>query len=264
MPDNGVAMARTVSKTITVSPPNLGRTGYLALEQEMRGAAAPSSRDWLLQRFEEGHQVRMLRPPARGFIEFAPGRASWRAVIGAEHCVVVQCLHAEAAQGVADLLQAAEDWARYFDFSAVMVVAGHHPCLPAPEAVTGAGYAVVGETAEGISLYGKILQGPLALPSLPQNWRARRAALGPGLVVQCAGRSSERLDFARDLVARAQGLGLVARVDLIETAAAARQRLATPASPFSIVLSGERIDDGRHSDFQIWQAVRQRAAADSR
>ena len=263
-PKNGAAMARTVSKTITVSPPNLARTGFLVLEQEMLGTSAPSSRDWLLHRFEEGHQIRILRPPGRGFIEFAPGRASWRALNGAEQCVVVQCLHADGAHSVADLLQAAEDWARYYDFAAVMIVVGSHSCLPSPEAVIAAGYSVVGETEGGISLYGKFLQGPVPLPTLPQNWRARWAALGPGLVVQCAARSPERLDFARDLVARGEKLGLPARVDLIETAEAARKSLATAVSPFSVVLNGECIDDGQLSDFQIWQAVRQRAAATSR
>lgn len=263
-PENGAAMARTVSKTITVSPPNLMRTGFLDLEQEMLGTSAPSSRDWLLQRFEEGHQVRILRPPGRGFVEFAPGRASWRALSGADQCVVVQCLHADGLKSAADLLRAAEDWARYFDFAAVMVVAGAHPCLPAPEVATAAGYLVVGETAGGVSLYGKILQGPVPLPALPQNWRARWAALGPGLVVQCAARSPERLEFARDLVARGKKLGLPARVDLIETAAAAQKGLASPVSPFSVVVNGDCIDDGQLSDFQIWQAVRQRAAATSR
>ena len=264
MPETGLGMARTVSKTITISPPNLGRTGFLALEQEVLGASAPSCRNWLLQRFEEGHQVRMLRPPGRGFIEFAPGRVSWRAINSADQCVVVQCLHADDPQSATDLLQAAEDWARYFDFAAVMVVAGAHRCLPSPVAVIAAGYSVVGETAGGVSLYGKILQGPVPLPSLPQNWRARWAALGPGLVVQCAARSPERLDFAHDLVARGKTLGLPARVDLIETAAAARKGLATPVSPFSVVLNGDCLDDGQLSDFQIWQAVRQRAAAASR
>lgn len=260
----GTDMARTVSRTITVSPPNLARTGFLALEQEMLGASAPTCRNWLLRRFEEGHQVRMLRQPGRGFIEFAPGRASWRAINGAERCVVVQCLHADGAQSTADLLRAAEDWARYYDFAAVMIVVGSHPRLPTPKAVTGAGYSVVGETAGGVSLYGKFLQGPVPLPSLPQNWRARRAALGPGLVVQCAARLPEHMAFARDLVARGKDLGLPARVDLIETAEAARTRLASAASYFSVVLNGECIDDGRHSEFQIRQTVRRRAAAVSR
>jgi hypothetical protein len=264
MPEIGVEMARTVSNTITVSPPNLGKTGFFALEQAMTGAAAPMGRDWLLQRFEDGHQVRMLRPPERGYIEFAPGRVSWRAINGADHCVVVQCLYADATQGAVDLLQAAEDWARYFDFFAVMVLAGACPCLLPSDVAIAAGYSVVGETAVGVSLFGKILQGPVPLPWLPQNWQVRRAALGPGLVVQCLARSPERLDFARDLVARCETLGLSARVDLIETATLARNTLVTPASPFSVVLNGGRVDDERQSDFQIWQAVRQRAGSSLR
>jgi hypothetical protein len=260
-PEIGVDMARTVSNILTVSPPNLGRTRFLALEQAMTGSTAPTGSDWLLQRFEEGHQVRILRTPERGYIEFAPGRISWRAINGADHCVVVQCLHADGTQGGVDLLQAAEDWARYFDFFAVMVLAGAGPCLLPSDVAIAAGYSVVGETEEGVSLYGKILQGPVPLPSLPQNWQARRAALGPGLVVQCLARSPERLEFARDLVARANSLGLSARVDLVETALAARNTLVTPASPFSVVLNGLRIDDGQGSDFQIWQSVRQCAAS---
>ena len=226
----------------------------------MTGAAAPMDRDWLLQRFEEGHQVRMLRPPGRGYIEFAPGRASWRPINGADHCLVVQSLQAEHARGAADLLHGAEDWARYFDFAAVMVLAGAGPCLLSSEMAVAAGYRQVGETAAGVRLFGKILSGPVPLPWLPQNWQARRAALGPGLVVQCLARSPERLDFARDLVARAKTLGLSARVDLIETAGAARDRLVTPGAPFSVLLNGEHMDAAQLTDIQIWQALRQRAA----
>jgi len=258
-PENGVAMARTVSKTITISPPNLARTGFLTLAQELSGAAAPSNRDWLLQRFEEGYQVRMLRPPARGYIEFAPGRASWRALNGADRCVVVQCLYADGPEGAADLLWAAEEWARYYDFAAIMVLVGPHPCLCAPDLVTSAGYSVIDQT-QCVSLFGKVLQGPLPLPALPQNWAARQAALGPGLVVQCPARSEERLAFARDLVAQGEQLGLCARIGLIETAAAARKAQASPTSPFSVVLNGQAIDDGQLTDFQILQALRQRAA----
>ena len=85
-------MARVPVNVITVSPPNLDRTGFLSLEMGIGRQDGPTRRDWLLDRFEEGFQVRMLRPPLKGFVEFAPGRVSWKPLIGGAGCIVVQSL----------------------------------------------------------------------------------------------------------------------------------------------------------------------------
>jgi hypothetical protein len=38
--------------------------------------------DWLMARFEEGLQIRMLHPPEPGIVLFQPGRLSWRPIEG--------------------------------------------------------------------------------------------------------------------------------------------------------------------------------------
>jgi hypothetical protein len=249
-------MRRKLSTTLTISPPNLERTGYFAVEQALTGRAVPVDRDWLISRFHDGLQVRMLRPPARGLIEFSSGLASWHPIEGAERCVVVQCLHSGDAEGAALLIEAAEDWARYFGFSALLVLTGPHPRLPDPQDMAALEYRPFGDTADEIGLMGKILHGPILLPSLPQGWGARARALGPGLVVQCSARCPRALEFAQEVTERARQAGHPARVDLIETPRAARSRRISAASDFAIALDGDRLDDGRLSEAETCDRLR--------
>ena len=228
-------MTPTDSNLITVCPRNLDRSGFLEL-----GAGA--NRTWLLARLSEGLQIRMLRPPLQGYITFCTGPASWVPIRNGAPCVVVQSLGCKA--GVEDLLDAAEDWARYYDFSAVIVLMDTDTDV--------AGYTVLDQTQTETRLLCKILQGPIALPRLPQNWSARVAALGPGLVVQCTARSDAEMGAAQDLMARAKVANMKARLDLIETAKDARDRLIFPTSDLSATLDGKPLNTHQESADQIW------------
>lgn len=252
-------MGRKLSTTLTVSPPNLERTGYFAMEQALTGRPAPIDRDWLIARFHDGLQIRMLRPPRQGIIEFSSGQASWHPIRGAERSVVVQCLHAADEEGAALLIEAAEDWARYFGFSALLVLTGSHPRLQSVETLARQGYRAFGETTDEIGLMGKILHGPILLPTLPKDWQARAKTLGRGAVIQCSARCPRALAFAQDLVSLITENGAAARVDLMKTAQAARERRISAASDFAIALDGTRIDDGRLSEAEVRASLRARA-----
>jgi hypothetical protein len=257
-------MARVSHQTITVSPPNLDRSGFLSLETGLGGRDGPVSRDWLVERMKDGFQLRMLREPRRGFIEFAPGRASWWPIEGADAAVVVQRLRVapgEPGGSASLLLHEAEDWARFYGFSAVLALAGHGMDPAVETDLRARGFRVIDETADGVLLCMVVLQGPVALPRLPRNWKRRRAALGPGLVVQDTGHCPHQSGRAQTLLSLAEEAGLNARIDRLHSAEEARARLAAPGALFCVGYDGEVIDTGAGDVMDVWQEVRRRMRA---
>jgi len=255
-------MSQVPRSVITVSPPNLDRSGFLRLEQGLGGADAPTSRDWLLGRLADGLQVRMLRDPMRGFIEFAPGRSSWRPIDGVDQAVVIECLRVDEQAGrtvaIGALLRVSEDWARYYAFSAVLMLAGAGRDAERDQELRRQSYQVIDKSVSDTVLWGRILQGPRPLPTLPQDWRGRAARLGPGLTVQSVGHCDARLRNAEDLVTRGRAAGLASRVDRLTTAADARAQLVCPNALSCVVLDGEVVGQRGWSDLQIWQDIRRR------
>ena len=55
----------TARQTITVSPPNLDRTGFLSLDAALDGGAGLTSRDWLLAVCGTGSRSACCAPRAR-------------------------------------------------------------------------------------------------------------------------------------------------------------------------------------------------------
>jgi hypothetical protein len=255
-------MARVPRNVITVSPPNLDRTGFLSLEQGLAGPDLPTGRDWLIDRLTEGLQVRMLRPPLRGFIEFIPGRATWRPIREADQSVVIECLRVDATAGrsvgIGALLRVAEDWARYYGFSSLLMLLRNTDDPDMRAELRRQSYRVVDQTLGGMQLWGQVLQGPVALPLLPQDWRSRAAQLGPGLVIQTLGNGDRNRSRAETLLTMGREAGVLSRLDHIRTAEQARTRLACPDAMSCVALDGEIVGKSAWSVMQLWQEIRRR------
>lgn len=255
-------MARVPRNVITVSPPNLDRTGFLRLEEGLAGPDQPTGRDWLIDRLSEGLQVRMLRPPLRGFIEFVPGRASWRPIRGAGQSVVIECLRVDAQAGrvvgIGALLRVAEDWARYYGFASILMLLRDGEDQEMLMELRRQGYLALDQTMGGVQLWGRILQGPVGLPLLPQDWRRRAGRLGPGLVLQSLGNCESRRQKTEELLRFGREAGLLARLDHIRTADHARARLACPDAMSCVVLDGDLVGNSGWSVTQTMQEIRRR------
>ena len=78
--------------TVTVSPPTFDRTAFARTDAALTAPHAPFDRDWLMARFAEGLEIRMLKPPCEGLVMFQPGRLAWRPIEGAENAVVIHDL----------------------------------------------------------------------------------------------------------------------------------------------------------------------------
>lgn len=228
--------------TVTVSPRTFERTAFARLDAALSPPTARLDREWVLARLAEGLQIRMLRPPQRGLVMFQPESLSWRPILGADRALFVQDLRVaegpDAREGAACLWAAAADFASYYGFSSVLALIGPGCGIIAPAHAPGRGWLTLDTRADGIRLVGRILQGPLSLPRLPDDWARRAEALGPDVVVQTTGQIAGADAWAEALVADLQAHGLAARHDRLATAHQARHRAVHPGAVCSVVADG--------------------------
>ncbi|NKX43631.1 hypothetical protein [Roseicyclus persicicus] len=228
--------------TVTVSPPTFDRMDFARVDATLPAAHAPFDRDWLMARFAEGLQIRMLRPPCEGLVLFQPGRLAWRPVEGADRAVVVHDLRVGAGplarEGAARLWAAVERFAAYYGYAAVLALTGAGPGLIAPANGPGRGWLTLDRSPFGDRLVGRILQGPLALPRLPQDWAMRAAALGPGVVIQTTGESATLEARARAVTAALAPHGVRVRHDRATCAEETRCCAVRPGAAYAVVLDG--------------------------
>ncbi len=256
-------MPRNLRDLVTVSPPTFDRTSFSGVDRQLAAAHAPFDRAWLMQRFDEGLQIRMLPPPASGIVLFQPGRLCWRPIECLDDAVVVHDLRVHQGDGArkaADRLWAGvEDFARFYGFSTVLAVLGEEEGLISPDVAPGRGWMVVDEGPGGARLSARVLHGPVTLPRFPRDWKARAARLGAGPVIQTTGESQALEARAEGLCARAARLGLDVRRERLVDPGEARSRAVSPGATFSVLGGGTRIGGAEFSDAQIldaWRAQR--------
>lgn len=76
---------------LDVNADNVADLGFFC-QMSKRGTAGHNRKlEWLRARFAEGLRIRMLKLPARGFIEYIPGEYAWRAVEAAGY-MFIHCL----------------------------------------------------------------------------------------------------------------------------------------------------------------------------
>jgi hypothetical protein len=231
--------------TVTVSPPTFDRTAFARVDAALPAGHAPLERDWLMARFNEGLQIRMLKPPFEGLVIFQPGKLAWRPVEGADRALFVHDLRIApgllAKDGAARLWAVAEGFARYYGLSAVLALIGRGPGLIAPEIAPPRGWFTLDEAPSGARLVGRVLQGPLSLPHLPRDWEARAAALGPGVTIQTTGECTALEDRARRMLSALDALRIPARQDRPSDAQTLQARAVRPGAVFSVVVDGRLI-----------------------
>lgn len=76
---------------LDVTADNVGERGFFC-QMSKRGTPGYQRKlDWLNARFSEGLRIKLLRLPARGFIEYIPGEYAWRAVEASGY-MLIHCL----------------------------------------------------------------------------------------------------------------------------------------------------------------------------
>lgn len=229
---------------LTVSPPRLDRTDFARLDRSLPRPLSPYDRGWIMARFREGLQIRLLRRPSEGMVLFQPGKLAWRPILGVGRAIVVHDLRVaggpHAPEAVDCLWGAVLSFAQYFGFPLVTAIIGTEPGLIAPDHAPGRGWITCDAGAGDARLVMRVLHGPVAMPRLPRDWAGRARDLGPGLVIVTSGESAP-------LEARAQAL----RMELAPRGVAIRHiracdgpdlraRALTPGAAYAVSC------DGRH------------------
>lgn len=231
--------------TVTVSPPTFDRTAFARTDAALPAPHAPYDRAWLMARFAEGLQIRILKPPHEGLVMFQPGRLSWRPIEAVERAVVIHDLRAgEGAlrrESVALLWSEVESFARYYGYSAVIALLGDGPGLISRSHAPGRGWITLDTGPGEVRLVGRVLQGPLALPHLPRDWTIRAAATGPGVTIQTTGESAPLERRAERICAALGGSGVAARHERLPDADRARSCAIDPAGAYAVSVEGRHV-----------------------
>lgn len=252
-------MQRNSRDLLTVSPPTFDRTHFSRADRQLGSANAPYDRAWLMARFEEGLQIRMLPPPMRGIVLFQPGRLSWRPIHGLDNALVVHDMRVEseptsrAAAG--RLWDAVEGFARFYGFAVILAILGPQDGLISPDVAPGCGWTTFDDGPNGSRLAGRVISGPVALPRFPRDWSARAAYLGPGPVIQITEERRHICNRARRLIRQAAARGVHVRLDRLADPAEARARAVTPVANFAAIRDGVLLGGADISDADLLKAL---------
>ncbi len=245
--------------TVTVSPPSFDRTAFADTDAALPAPHAPYDRDWLMARFAEGLQIRMLKPPYEGFVMFQPGRLAWRPIEGAERAVVIHDLRVGpgtlARESAARLWSVAGSFARYYGYALVLALLGKGAGLISPGMAPGRGWLTFDEGPCGERLVGQVLQGPLALPCFPRDWVPRAAGVGSGLVIQTTGESRRLEAVARNTVDALSARGVPVRLDRLTDPESVRTRALCPGSAYTVACGGRVIGGAELGPEDLLRAV---------
>lgn len=248
-------MVRGLRELVTVSPPTLDRTAFAEVDRELAGLHAGYERAWLMARFAEGLQIRMLDGPQSGLVLFQPGRLSWHPIRGLDDAIVVHDLRVaegpKARTAARQLWAGVEDFARFYGFAAIYAVFGNRSRMIRPEVAPPRGWMCLDQGPGEARLMAQVLTGPLPLPQFPTDWAARAASLGPGVVVQTTGECAGEVARIARLERMAARRGGALRVDRLTAPHLSQHRAVGPCPIFSVVVDGQWRGGTELSDEEI-------------
>ena len=233
-----------MAEIITVTADTVDEHGFFCKMSARKSHAWQAKRDWLLARFEEGLQLRLLGDGERGFIEFMPGPKSWRAVDDVADFVVIHCLWVvgkSRGRGFArDLVAEAETWARENGYHGVAALTSRGNWLIAPGIVEHLGFRRVDSCGEKFELWVKAHSNH-KVPHICGGWTRKAEACGSGVTVLRSAQCPYLEDAAAKVRTVAQELGLPFREVMIESADDVRHLSPTPYGTYALVKDGTAV-----------------------
>lgn len=233
-----------MTELITVTADTVQKHGFFCKMSARKSHAWQAKRDWLIARFEEGLEMRLLGDRQRGFVEFMPGDKAWRAVEDAGELMLIHCLWVvgkSKGQGHARaLMDEVERTARDKGFSGVAMLASSGNWLAKPEVFAHFGFETVDRAEPGFELMVKRF-APGPTPRLSGGWAEKAAACGPGLTVLRSAQCPYLEDATATVRNFADAEGLPFSEHVIETAEDLRARAPTPYGVYALVRDGRLI-----------------------
>jgi GNAT superfamily N-acetyltransferase len=226
----------------TIDPSNVDRYGFFCYKSKRKSFGFRHKRSWLEDSMAEGLRLKIIYEGDRsaGFVEYAPGEASWR-VVQATGYMVIHCMwvvgsHKGNGFG-ARLLDQVTDEARHQGMFGLAVVSSSGTWLVNKGFFLHHGFKVIDKAPPSFELLVKQFV-PGNLPSFPKDWDKRLKRTPDGLVVYHSGQCPYHAMFVGSLKKVADQMSLPFQAIELKTSLEARQYSPTAYGVFGVVYNG--------------------------
>jgi L-amino acid N-acyltransferase YncA len=226
----------------TIDASNVDRYGFFCYKSKPKTLGYRQKREWLGACLPEGVRLKIIYEGARsaGFIEYAPGEYTWRAVQAAGY-MVIHCMWVVGSgkgKGYGSrLLEQVVSEAQSKGMYGVAVVSSASTWLAKKGFFTHHGFQVVDQAPPSFELLVKRF-GQGALPSFPQDWETRLKRIPLGLVVYHSGQCPYLAMCVSSLTNGASQLGIPLQTVELKTSYEARTLSPSAYGVFGVVYNG--------------------------
>jgi L-amino acid N-acyltransferase YncA len=226
----------------TIDPSNVDRYGFFCYKSKPKAYGFRHKRDWLAGSMAEGLRLKIIYEDARsaGFVEYAPGEASWR-VVQATGYMVIHCMWvvgSNKGKGYGErLLDQVTDEAKHQGMFGLAVVSSSSTWLAKKGFFTHHGFRVIDKAPPFFELLVKHF-GQGEQPAFPKDWDRRLKQLPQGLVVVHSGQCPYHAMFVSSLEKAASQMGVPFQAMELKTSREARQLSPSAYGVFGVVYNG--------------------------
>jgi L-amino acid N-acyltransferase YncA len=226
----------------TIDPSNADRYGFFCYKSKPKTLGYHQKREWLNGCFSEGLGLKIIYEGTRsaGFVEYAPGEHTWRA-IQADGYMVIHCIWVVGSgkgKGYGwRLLEQVISEAQKKCLHGVVVVSSASTWLAKKGFFLHHGFEVVDHAPPSFELLVlRFSQAPY--PSFPQDWQARLQRVPHGLVVYHSGQCPYLPMFVNSLANGAKQMGITFQSMELKSSWEARTLSPSAYGTFGVVYNG--------------------------
>jgi L-amino acid N-acyltransferase YncA len=229
---------------VDVNASNVDEVGFFCAMSKPDSIGYQEKLAWAKERFSEGLRIKVIQGGGRGFIEYMPGKMSWRG-IEAPGYMVIHCLWVmDKAKGKGSgkaLLEACIRDARQAGMHGVAAVTAHDQVgFVDSNFFIHNGFHVV-QSMGGMDLVALKFDLAATDPHFANDLRKKARALGDGLTIVSSPQCPYTYEGAQQVVELAHANHIPARSLRVNTLAQLRHTSPSPYASFDIVYDGEVI-----------------------
>lgn len=226
----------------TIDASNVDRYGFFCYKSKTKTVGYRQKREWLGNTLPDGLRLKIIYEGNRsaGFIEYAPGEYTWRA-IQAPGYLVIHCMWVVGSgkgKGYGwRLLDIVTGEAESMGMFGVAVVSSSSTWLARKGFFLHQGFEVVDQAPPSFELLVKRI-GQGSLPSFPQDWGDRLQRFPQGLIVYHSGQCPYHAMFVNSLGNAASQMGLPFQSIELKSSWEARSYSPSAYGVFGVVYNG--------------------------
>lgn len=228
-------------KLVDVTADNVTETGFFCYMSKRKTEGFRRKLKWLKNRFAEGMRIKMLKLPARGFIEYIPGEFAWRSV-NAKGYMFIHCLWIvgqSKGKGLATLLlnECMKD-AKKSGMQGVAMVTSERDWLVKKKFLSKQGFESVDKAPPTFELMVKKFDDDAPSPFFTGDWGKKISQYGKGLTVFRSDQCPYIENYVKGAKEKAKELGIKCQVVELNSCQDVRNLAPSAYGVFGIVYNG--------------------------